>query len=126
MAEKNKRLVLDGDIIYPFTKQENVIGLQKTIKEKLPIVSSSEPSEGFVERQAWLELDVGSSVAEDVPVPLNFSLESNRGYFGAQLENNDSEIISTQLEGEEPTQEEAISTQLEENNDQIISTQLEE
>lgn len=111
MDEKNKRLVLNGDIIYPFTKQENVIGLQKTIKEKLPIISSSEPSEGFVERQAWLELDVGSSVAEDIPVPLNFSLESNRDYSETQLENNDSETISTQLE---------------ENNDQIISTQLEE
>ena len=55
MAEKNKRLVNNGDIIYPFTKQENVIGLQKTITDKLPIVSSVTPQEGFVNKQVWLD-----------------------------------------------------------------------
>ena len=54
MSEKNKRLIQNGDIIYPFTKQENVIGLQKTIKEKLPIVSSTTPTK-FVERQVWID-----------------------------------------------------------------------
>ena len=54
MSEKNKRLIQNGDIIYPFTKQENVIGLQKTIKEKLPVVASTAPT-NFVERQVWID-----------------------------------------------------------------------
>ena len=53
--EKNRRLVLDGDIIYPITRQENIIGLQKTIKEKLPIISANTP-ESQIERQVWLDI----------------------------------------------------------------------
>lgn len=114
MAEKNKRLVLNGDIVYPFTKQENVIGLQKTIKEKLPIISNSEPSEGFVERQSWIEPS-GQMLAEDIEAPLRFAIE-----------NNNASMLSHQLENDGiSNSEEVISTQLEENNDQIISTQLE-
>lgn len=55
MAELNKRLMLDTDIVYPFTKQENIINLQKTITEKLPIVQQTQPQTGFVPKQVWLD-----------------------------------------------------------------------
>lgn len=60
MADLNRRLLLGNDIVYPITKQENVINLQKTIKEKLPIVSSSQPTSGFVARQVWVDTGNGS------------------------------------------------------------------
>ena len=55
--EKSRRLMQGQDIIYPFTKQENVIGLQKTITDKLPIVSDTTPDDGFVEKQVWLDTE---------------------------------------------------------------------
>lgn len=56
---ENRRLLDGQKVVYPFTKQENIIGLQKTISDKLPIVSASAPSSGtFVEKQIWL--DIGS------------------------------------------------------------------
>ena len=54
MSELNRRIIIDGDIYYPITKAENVIHLQKEIKDKLPIVSNEEPEE-YVERQVWLD-----------------------------------------------------------------------
>lgn len=52
--EKNRRLMLGPDIIYPITRQENVINLQKTIKEKMAIVSPDQPQQA-IERQVWLD-----------------------------------------------------------------------
>ena len=53
MNEINIRLVIDNNIVYPITKAENVIHLQKTV---LPKVSSEEP-EIKVKGKVWLEPD---------------------------------------------------------------------
>ena len=54
MSELNRRLTLDDDIIYPITKAENVIHLQKEIKDKLPTVSETEP-DIKVTGKVWLK-----------------------------------------------------------------------
>lgn len=64
MDEKNKRLIFDGNIIYPFTKQENVIGLQKTIKEKMPIITSQAPS-AALDNQICIEIQEQDASQED-------------------------------------------------------------
>lgn len=61
MAEKNRRLIQGTDIIYPFTRQENVIGLQKTITDKLPIVSPTTPQGNFVPKQVWIDTSDSSN-----------------------------------------------------------------
>ena len=58
--EISKRLLQGDKIVYPFTKQENIIGLQKTITDKLPIVSEDVPQTGYVPKQVWLNLDDGN------------------------------------------------------------------
>lgn len=71
----NRRLIQGDKIVYPITQQQNVIGLQKTITDKLPIVSPETPTEGmFVEKQVWLDTsdDDGEEV-EPVVVPLRTS-----------------------------------------------------
>lgn len=56
----NRRIKKGDAIVYPITHQENVIGLQGTIKDKLPIVSETTPQVGeFVEKQVWI--DIGDS-----------------------------------------------------------------
>lgn len=71
--EKNRRLLQGSDVIYPITKHENVIGLQKTINAKLPFVSSREP-QSVPDRQVWLDIrDSGENNYEDT--------ENNRGFF---------------------------------------------
>ena len=55
--EQDKRLMLNGNIIYPYTKHENVLGLQQTITDKLPIVSDSQPQENYVEKQVWIKTE---------------------------------------------------------------------
>ncbi len=131
MDEKNRRLIQGDDIIYPITRQENVIGLQKTIKEKLPIVSSETP-DTYIERQVWLDT---SEQEEDTTVMLqsintepdiSTQLEETVSY---QIEENvdqqisnqveEEEIISTQLEEEQP------SAQIEDESGLVISTTLE-
>lgn len=65
--------MLGSDIVYPFTRQENVINLQKTITEKLPIIQSTQPQSGFVPKQAWLD------TSEEQPQPSNeFQLVENQ------------------------------------------------
>ena len=59
--EKSRRILQGEVVIYPFTKQENVIGLQKTITDKLPIVSSQQPTQGFVQKQAWFDTNDDSN-----------------------------------------------------------------
>lgn len=54
----NRRLKVGNSFVYPITDQANVIGLQKTIKEKMPIVSENEPV-NVVENQVWIELNTG-------------------------------------------------------------------
>lgn len=107
MAEKNRRLIQGEDIIYPFTKQENVIGLQKTIADKLPIISESQPSSGYVTRQAWIqpadsEENESETEVTRVSTPL-YRLEvanSNEEIqVGAVLE-----TVNPQLEGSEQPQ----------------------
>lgn len=51
----DRRLKKGDAIIYPITRQENVIGLQKTIKEKMAIVSPTQPTSGYVESQVWIQ-----------------------------------------------------------------------
>ena len=68
MADLNRRLLLGSDIVYPITRQQNVIDLQKTIKEKLPIISNTQPTTDIV-RQVWVDTSVGQE--------LSFSNESN-------------------------------------------------
>lgn len=60
MAELNRRLLKGQDIVYPITKQENVIGLQGTIKEKMVIVSPTQPQQA-IERQVWLDTNDNDS-----------------------------------------------------------------
>lgn len=83
MNEKNRRLIQGNDIIYPFTKQENVIGLQKTITDKLPIVSSSTPQAGFVAKQVWIDV---SEEEEQYEIPV---VEETRGFFIQEEEESD-------------------------------------
>lgn len=71
----NRRIKRGDDIVYPITRQENVINLQKTIKEKLPISSSNEPEEGtYVEKQVWLDT---SEIQIEVP-SRSFELVGNQ------------------------------------------------
>ena len=84
----NRRIKIGGNVVYPITRQQNVIGLQKTIKEKMAIVSYAKPQGTVFERQAWIQLDTdqvednyeNSSVAD--PVEENFGSPEDR------LENN--------------------------------------
>ena len=57
----DRRLLRSGTVIYPYTKQENVIGLQGTIKEKMTIASDYEPESGtYIEKQIWLDTGDGT------------------------------------------------------------------
>lgn len=93
--EKNRRLLQGQTIIYPFTKQENIIGLQKTIKEKLPIVSSSQPTSDYVERQVWVDTSdneqEGFYIEETPQENLTFTIQNNEQglTFGSESEEND-------------------------------------
>ena len=142
MPDKNRRLVIDGDIVYPITKQENVIGLQKTIKDKLPIVSSEAP-ENYVEKQVWI--DTSEQIEEELVQPLfianpnlqsnneeivSFQLEQPEEVISSTIQENDGTEISSQLEQQEEVisyqlEEEPPSSQIESNTDEIISTVLE-
>lgn len=73
--EENRRLIHNGKPLYPFTKQENVIGLQETIVEKLPIISSQEPQSGFVPKQAWL--DISNDDGEQIIVMPSTPVQNN-------------------------------------------------
>lgn len=100
MAEKNRRILQGTDIIYPFTKQENVIGLQKTITDKLPIVSESTPQSGYVPKQVWV--DIGDAYD-------NHSLQfGNRGggllNFGQQEQEEVVELSFGRTPGQEENQ----------------------
>ena len=63
MEEKNRRLMQGTSIIYPITRQENVIGLQGTIKEKMAIVSPTQPQQA-IERQVWLDTSDNDSESQ--------------------------------------------------------------
>ena len=116
MKEVNKRLIRGDEIIYPITNAGNIIGLQGTIKEKLPIVSPSTPQQG-VERQAWIKIGDNEEYSEEeLAVGFNPQLEQPPKQVSQQLEEYST---SAQLEEE-------ISTQLEENDEQSQKAQLEE
>ena len=52
----DRRILQGNTVIYPFTKQQNIIGLQGTIIEKLPIASDTAPETGLIENQkVWLD-----------------------------------------------------------------------
>ena len=90
MAEKNRRLMQGTDIIYPFTKQENVIGLQRTITDKLPIVSPTAPQSGFVPKQVWIDTSDSSNDQE-----LDFGPQGNGPLsFGPNVEQEVNEDLS--------------------------------
>ena len=137
MGEKNRRLVLDNDIIYPFTRQENVIGLQKTIKEKLPIVSTSTP-DSDIERQVWIDTNEASQVQQQDFVLLsipnsdiedNFeNSQPNNSSNSGQVENN---FSSGQIEdnfNEEQVENNSVNEQVEDNfgNEQVESNSVNE
>lgn len=85
----NRRIKKGDAIVYPITDQQNVIGLQGTIKEKLPIVSESTPQVGdYVEKQVWI--DIGDSYENH---GLRFgSSGSGQLNFGESAENQEEEI----------------------------------
>ena len=91
MSVKNRRLVQGEDIIYPITKQENVIGLQKTIKEKMPIISENQPQSGFVNRQTWIKVE--DTIPNEDAVP---DISEVNGNNPAQVIENNYEIGSGQ------------------------------
>ena len=91
MSVKNRRLVQGEDIIYPITKQENVIGLQKTIKEKLPIISENQPQSGFVKGQTWIKVE--DTIPDEEAVPENSGTNGNNT---AQVIENNYEIVNGQ------------------------------
>ena len=107
--EENRRLIHNGKPLYPFTKQENVIGLQETIVEKLPIISNQEPQSGFVPKQAWLDIsnDDGEQiiVMPSIPVQNNNSSGNNSFveqeesqetvFVGGNTNNNDEEVFTS-------------------------------
>lgn len=107
---KKKRITENGEVVMPITEQDCVIGLQKTIKEKLPIVSETQPQQGFVERQAWINVDNSLPNSEN-EVELNNSI---------QLENE--EIIEHSNLEEEPEPR----GQLEEVESEVAFSELEE
>lgn len=67
--EKNRRLLQGQTVIYPFTKQELVIGLQKTIMDKLPIKSNVQPELNFVAKQIWLDTGENADFQEIEAAP---------------------------------------------------------
>lgn len=82
MADLNKRLMLGTDIVYPYTKQENVINLQNTIKAKLPITSPNEPAQGtYVEKQVWLDTSEDLDDANDLVIIMNLPRNQNNRNF---------------------------------------------
>lgn len=119
MDEKNKRLIQGNDIIYPFTKQENVIGLQKTITDKLPIVSETVP-EAFVTKQVWIDV---SEEEEQYEIPV---VEETREFF---VQEEESDLVfqltraQTTISFEDGTttevEESEIPFSIEENDDTI-------
>lgn len=78
----NRRLKLGDSIVYPITQQTNVIGLQKTITDKLPIVSSTTP-QNYVEKQVWL--DIGTN---NQNTGLHFGSGTNENLMFGQDESN--------------------------------------
>lgn len=106
--EKSRRLLQGQVVIYPFTKQQNVIGLQKTITDKLPIVSPEQPQDNFVDKQAWFEVsdDDNEDVEENYGSQQSFaspsreiveynyeSIPENENY------GNDEDVIEENYEG---------------------------
>lgn len=89
--EKSRRLLQGNTIIYPFTKQENIIGLQKTITDKLPIVSSSTPTTDYVDKQVWLDTS-GESLSVQTRNIASGIIENNYG--------NDNDIVENNYESE--------------------------
>lgn len=61
---KDGHLLQGNCVVNPFTKHENVEGLQKEITDKLPIVSAQEPQSGFVPNQVWLDISENEGVEE--------------------------------------------------------------
>lgn len=98
MGEKNRRLLQGNDIVYPITKQENVIGLQKTITDKMTIVSTTQPIADIVEKQIWIQ---PQGEAEDINVDVQNIVENN--FESLQEEENfgsHEDIVENNYEGE--------------------------
>lgn len=60
-----RRLLQGNKVIYPITRQEAVINLQKTIKEKMTIVSPTQPQVA-IERQVWLDISESEEGGEQL------------------------------------------------------------
>lgn len=104
MDEKNRRLIFGDSIIYPFTRHQNVIGLQKQITDKLPIISESQPSENFVRNQAWFQLVEEEEEEQQAQQEAEISYGSLEQHLEqpSLLEN---EIVTSGLEVDLPTLE---------------------
>ena len=126
--EKNRRLVLGDDIIFPITKHENVIGLQKTIKEKLPIISSDQP-ENFTERQVWIDTKEIENSEALLSMQSNSDIEDNleqNENTANDVEDNLSNIsIEDNLENQDQTVDDSIEDNLE-NQEQTDNEQIED
>ena len=103
---KNKRLIQNGEIVYPITLQGNVIGLQKTITDKLPIISSSQPQTSVPERQVWIDVGEEAEEIEEVVQPTRsffvqeeeqLTFENNEEDLSFDNSNNNDNIV---FEGE--------------------------
>lgn len=113
---KDGHLLQGNCVVNPFTKHENVEGLQKEITDKLPIVSAQEPQSGFVPNQVWLDIG-NSNNAEDPLHNAEYEIVDH-----VNIPNYNDPIIHETVEEhlvEEPLVEELIFDN-EENNDNII------
>lgn len=108
MAELNRRLKLNEDIVYPITRQENIIDLQKTITEKLPIVSSSAPQGVVPTRQVWLDISEQGNNGQQSGLrfgshsegQLSFGNQQGELHFGSQEQEQSGELHFGQQSGE--------------------------
>lgn len=95
MSELNRRIILGNDIVYPITKAENVIHLQKEIKKKLPISSSNTP-ENIVEGQVWLDTsDLIGENGEILSTPQSFTLLSTSNTVYNSINTDAISLVST-------------------------------
>ena len=97
--EKNRRLLQGEDIVYPITRQENVIGLQKTITDKMTLASPTQPS-AAIEKQIWIQLGEAADIANpnyssnDV-VENNYESQPPEENYG-----NENDVVEDNYEGE--------------------------
>ena len=124
MGEKNRRLVLDNDIIYPFTRHENVIGLQGTIKEKLPIVSPTTPNQQ-IERQVWIDTNDEDENAQQSSNVSNIEDNLENSSNTVIEDNLSNDVIEDNTESQQTSNIDIIEDNLENSSNTVIEDNLE-